>query len=153
MWLLRDGPVRRSRVYVNSVLTALDDFCTRRGLGKAAAGREDLPKSAPRALEERARIRWLRVAEAYLSPRGRCFALIPYCAGARISEVVRLDVGDVQMSARKGKLRLYGKGGKFREVDTHPNSAPNCSSGSTNAPTGPTPAATGPCSSTPKADG
>ncbi|MEO3795563.1 hypothetical protein ABGB14_35605 [Nonomuraea sp. B10E15] len=25
MWLLRDGPARRSRVYVNSALTALDD--------------------------------------------------------------------------------------------------------------------------------
>ncbi|WP_157255000.1 tyrosine-type recombinase/integrase [Nonomuraea typhae] len=24
------------------------------------------------------------------------------------------------MSARKGRLRLYGKGGKFREVDIHP---------------------------------
>ncbi|MCW2876806.1 MAG: phage integrase family protein [Sphaerisporangium sp.] len=58
--------------------------------------------------------------EAHLSPRGRCIALIPYYAGARISEVVRLDVGDVQMSARKGRLRLYGKGGKFREVDIHP---------------------------------
>jgi site-specific recombinase XerD len=120
MWLLRDGPARRSRVYVNSVLTALDDFHVRRGLGKADVGREDLPKSAPRALEERARIRWLRAVEAHLSPRGRCIALIPYYAGARISEVVRLDVGDVQMSARKGRLRLYGKGGRFREVDIHP---------------------------------
>ncbi|MFI0420769.1 tyrosine-type recombinase/integrase [Spongiactinospora sp. 9N601] len=120
MWLLRDGPARRSRVYVNSVLTALDDFHVRRGLGKADVGREDLPKSAPRALAERARIRWLRAVEAHLSPRGRCIALIPYYAGARISEVARLDVGDVQMSARKGKLRLYGKGGKFREVDIHP---------------------------------
>ncbi|MER6511215.1 tyrosine-type recombinase/integrase [Nonomuraea sp. NPDC001636] len=58
--------------------------------------------------------------EAHLSPRGRCIALIPYYAGARISEVVRLDVDDIQMSARKGRLRLYGKGGKFREVDIHP---------------------------------
>ncbi|MEW9555303.1 tyrosine-type recombinase/integrase [Nonomuraea sp. NPDC050783] len=93
MWLLRDGPARRSRVYVNSVLTA-------------PAGR--------------ARVRWLRAVEAQLSPRGRCIALIPYYAGARISEVVRLDVGDVQMSARRGRLRLYGTGGKFREVDIHP---------------------------------
>ncbi|MEV4582936.1 tyrosine-type recombinase/integrase [Nonomuraea jabiensis] len=120
MWLLRDGPARRSRVHVNSALTALDDFYTRRGLGKADIAREDLPKSAPRALEERARIRWLRAVEAHLSPRGRCIALIPYYAGARIGEIVRLDVDDVQMSARKSKLRLYGKGGKFREVDTHP---------------------------------
>ncbi|TDD18934.1 tyrosine-type recombinase/integrase [Nonomuraea diastatica] len=77
-------------------------------------------RSAPRALEERARIRWLRAVEAHLSSRGRCIALIAYYGGARISEVVRLDVEDVQMSARKGRLRLYGKGGKFREVDIHP---------------------------------
>ncbi|MEU4550326.1 tyrosine-type recombinase/integrase [Nonomuraea dietziae] len=120
MWLLRDGPAKRSRVYVNSVLTALDDFHVRRGLGKADVAREDLRKIAPRALEECARIRWLRAVEAHLSPRGRCIALIPYYAGARISEVVRLDVGDVQMWARKGRVRLYGKGGKFREVDIHP---------------------------------
>ncbi len=55
MWLLHDGPAKRSRVYVNSALTALDDFHTRRGLGKANVTREDLPRSAPRALEERAR--------------------------------------------------------------------------------------------------
>ncbi|MET8052771.1 tyrosine-type recombinase/integrase [Streptosporangium sp. NPDC005286] len=60
------------------------------------------------------------MVEAHLSPRDRCIALIPYYAGARISEVVRLDTGDVQMSARKGRLRLYGKGGKFWEVDIHP---------------------------------
>ncbi|MFB9682192.1 tyrosine-type recombinase/integrase [Streptosporangium vulgare] len=120
MWLLRDGPAKRSRVYVNSALTALDDFYTRRGLGKADIAREDLPKNAPRVLEERSRIRWLRAVEAHLSPRDRCIALIPYYAGARISEVVRLDVDDIQMSARKGRLRLYGKGGKFREVDIHP---------------------------------
>ncbi|MDP4510246.1 tyrosine-type recombinase/integrase [Nonomuraea turcica] len=120
MWLLRDGTAKRSRVYVNSALTALDDFHTRRGLGKAIVGREDLPKNAPRALEERAHIRWLLAVEAHLSPRNRCIALIPCYAGARISEVVHLDVDDVHLSARKGKLRLYGKGDKFREVDIHP---------------------------------
>jgi integrase/recombinase XerC len=76
--------------------------------------------TAPRSGCLRARIRWLRAVEAHLSPRDRRIALIPYYAGARISEVVRLDVDDVELSARKGRLRLYGKGGKFREVDIHP---------------------------------
>ncbi|MFB4271479.1 tyrosine-type recombinase/integrase [Nonomuraea sp. GTA35] len=58
--------------------------------------------------------------EAHLLPWGRCIALIRYCAGARISEVVRLDVGDVQMSACEGRLGLYGKDGKLREVHIHP---------------------------------
>lgn len=47
MWLLRDGPAKRSRVYVNSALTALDDFHVRRGLGKADVAREDLPEAHP----------------------------------------------------------------------------------------------------------
>ncbi|MBB5774938.1 hypothetical protein [Nonomuraea jabiensis] len=34
MWLLRDGPAKRGSVYVNSALTALDDFCTRPGPGQ-----------------------------------------------------------------------------------------------------------------------
>ena len=81
--------------------------------------RDDLPRQAPRALEEKARIRWLRAVEQVTSPRDRCIALIPYYAGARISEVVRLDVGDVRRSARKGVLRIYGKGDKGREVPIH----------------------------------
>ena len=74
----------------------------RRSLGASKIDRDDLPRQAPRALEEKARIRWLRAVEQVTSPRDRCIALIPYYAGARISEVVRLDVGDVRRSARKG---------------------------------------------------
>ena len=32
---------------------------------------------------------------------------------------MRLDVGDVRRSARKGVLRIYGKGDKVREVPIH----------------------------------
>lgn len=53
------------------------------------------------------------------SPRDRALALTPFHAGARIAEVVRLDVDDVRLSARKGSVRLYGKGGKPREVEVH----------------------------------
>jgi integrase/recombinase XerC len=63
LWLLRDGPDKRSVVYANSALTAIDDFYTRRGLGKVAIERDELPDTAPRALEEQDRIRWLRAVE------------------------------------------------------------------------------------------
>jgi len=33
--------------------------------------------------------------------------------------MVRLDVDDVRLSARKGTVRLYGKGGKPRELELH----------------------------------
>ncbi|WP_194908969.1 tyrosine-type recombinase/integrase [Catenulispora rubra] len=45
---------------------------------------------------------------------------MPFYAGARISEVVALDVDDVRMSRRIGELRLYGKGGKVRTVPLKP---------------------------------
>ena len=118
-WLLHEGPIKRSVVYANSALTAIDDFYLRRGLGATKIDRDDLPKQAPRALEEKSRIRWLRAVEQVTSPRDRCIALIPYYAGAPISEVVRLDTGDVRRSARKGVLRIYGKGDKVREVPNH----------------------------------
>ncbi|WP_218034728.1 tyrosine-type recombinase/integrase [Acrocarpospora corrugata] len=63
--------------------------------------------------------------EGHLSPRDRVIALIPYYAGARISEVVRLDVGDVRRSARKAELRIYGKRGKVRTLQIHPKLRPD----------------------------
>jgi integrase/recombinase XerC len=49
-------------------------------------------------------------------------ALLPYYAGLRIGEVVGLDVDDVAISARKGQIRVLGKGrdgGKVRTVPIH----------------------------------
>jgi site-specific recombinase XerD len=54
------------------------------------------------------------------SPRDEALALIPFYAGARIAETVALDVDDVRLSARKGILRIYGKGERVREVPIHP---------------------------------
>lgn len=54
--------------------------------------------------------------------RDRVVALLPYCAGARDSEVVCLVVDDVRISARKGELRRMVRGsdgGKPRMVPVH----------------------------------
>ena len=105
---------------VNAHLAAIDDFYRRRGLGPAAARREDLPGTAPRALSKRAQLRWLRAAE-HASPRDRALALVGFYAGLRIGETVALDLGDIRTSARKGHLVVrYGKGGHYREVPLHP---------------------------------
>jgi integrase/recombinase XerC len=105
---------------VNGALAAIDDFYTRRGLGRANAERADLPEQAPQALDKRAVLRWLRAVEAHLAPRDRALAGVLFYAGARISEAVALDVDDVRLSARKGVLRILGKGEKVREVPIHP---------------------------------
>lgn len=128
-WAVRDyrGHLKTMRraapATINNTLAALDDFFTRRGLGPATARREDLPAArAPRALEEREARRYLRAVETGASTRDRVVALLPYYAGLRDSEVVRLDVGDVRLSARKGELQVLGKGadgGKQRTLPVH----------------------------------
>ena len=111
---------RRKPATVNAHLTAVDDFYRRRGLGPAAVRREDLPKAAPRALDKRAQLRWLREAEL-AAPRDRALALVGFFAGTRIAETVALDLNDVHLSARKGHLIIrHGKGGTYREVPLHP---------------------------------
>ncbi len=125
-WAVRDyrshlqATLKRKPATVNSALAAVDDFYTRRGLGPASALRVDLPDAAPRALSARAQVRYLRAVSACPSPRDQALALIPFYAGARISEIVGLDVDDVRLSARKGMLRIFGKGERVREVPIHP---------------------------------
>ncbi len=125
-WAVRDyrthlqAVAKRAPRTVNNALAAVDDFYTRRGLGAANATRADLPQSAPRTLSRRTAVRFLRAVEQRPSPRDQALTLIPFYAGARIAETVGLDVDDVKISARKGTLRILGKGEKVREVPLHP---------------------------------
>lgn len=125
-WAVRDyrnylqSTLKRKAATINSALAAIDDFYTRRGLGPANAARAELPVTAPQALNEKDAVRFLRAAEACPSPRDRAIALLPFYAGARIAEVTGLDVDDVRLSARKGILRIDGKGDKVREIPVHP---------------------------------
>lgn len=125
-WAVRDyrthllTVARRKPSTVNAHLTAIDDFYRRRGVGPAAARREDLPKAAPRALDHRDQLRWLRAAE-HAAPRDKALAHVGFYGGLRIAEIVGLDLDDVRKSARKGHLVVrYGKGGRYREVPLHP---------------------------------
>ncbi len=125
-WAVRDyrthllTVARRKPSTVNAHLTAIDDFYRRRGLGPASARREDLPKAAPRALDHRDQLRWLRAAE-HAAPRDKALAHVGFYGGLRIAEIVALDLDDIRASARKGHLVVrYGKGGRYREVPLHP---------------------------------
>ncbi|MEV0399424.1 tyrosine-type recombinase/integrase [Actinoallomurus sp. NPDC050550] len=120
LYLLREATPKRSVRYCNNALAAQDDFYVRLGLGKANVGRDELPKTAPKAMDARAEIRWLRAVEAWPHARDRAIALLPFYAGLRIGDIVALDVDDVRLSARKGNLRVFGKGGKPRDVPVHP---------------------------------
>ena len=94
-------------------------------MGKAAARRESLGRRAPKALTNREALRYLRAVEQSTSPRNRAIALLPYYAGLRIGEVVGLDVDDVRLSARKGQLRILGKGREAAKLAPSP-STPTC---------------------------
>jgi integrase/recombinase XerC len=125
-WAVRDyrgylqAVLKRSPATVNGALAAVDDFYIRRGVGPARAKRADVPAVAPRALAPKAQMRFLRAAQACGSTRDRALALVPFYAGTRIAETVALDVDDVRLSARKGALRVLGKGDRLRELPMHP---------------------------------
>jgi site-specific recombinase XerD len=125
-WAVRDyrtylhAVLKRQPATVNNALAAVDDLYIRRGLGPANAKRMEIPEAAPRALDKRAQIRYLRAVQACSSPRDQALALVPFYAGARIAETVALDVDDMRLSARKGTLRILGKGERVREIPIHP---------------------------------
>jgi site-specific recombinase XerD len=125
-WAVRDYRTRlqtvlkRSPATVNNALAAVDDLYIRRGLGPASATRVEIAATAPRALDPRAQLRYIREVQRCPSPRDQALALVPFYAGARISEIVALDVDDIARSARKGVLRILGKGVRVRHVPIHP---------------------------------
>jgi site-specific recombinase XerD len=126
-WAVRDyrsylvTVAKRATATVNKHLAALQDFYTWRGLGRPeGVKRHQVPRHAPKALEPRAKLRYLRAVEACPSARDRAIALLPLFAGTRIAEIAALDVADVRLSARKGELHLVGKGEKSRTVPVHP---------------------------------
>ena len=127
----RDRAVRDWRAYllydanqapatVNNALAAVDDFYTRRGMGRAAAERTSLAARAPRFLDASAQLQWLRAVQADPSPRDRALAGVPFYAGARIAETVRLDTGDLAVSSHQGGLCIHGNGDRVRELPIHP---------------------------------
>jgi site-specific recombinase XerC len=126
-WAVRDyrsylvTVAKRATATVNKHLAALQDFYVWRGLGKpAGVTRNQVPRHAPKALEPRAKLRYLRAVEACPRARDRAVALLPLLAGTRIAEVAALDVDGVRLSARKGDLHVVGKGEKSRSVPVHP---------------------------------
>lgn len=125
-WAVRDyrshlvTVLKRSTSTVNKTLAAIANFTVWRGLGQPqGVKRHQVPKHAPKAMEPRAKLRYLRAVEAWPSARDRAIALLPLYAGTRVAEIAALDVADVRLTARKGELHLVGKGEKSRTVPVH----------------------------------
>ena len=109
---------------VNQALAAIDSFYRSIGVGRPEVAREELARVAPRALAKADQRRFLRAVEGCLSARDRAIATVFFYTvffdtGLRLSELAALEVGDLSVSARRGRLRVRsGKG------DADPGGAP-----------------------------
>lgn len=102
---------------VNLSLAAIDNFYRFVGLGRPEVRREELPAAAPKALSPEEQKRFLRAVERSPEARDRAIAKLLFYAALRLEELTQLDVGDVPLSARKGKAIVRsGKGDAYREV-------------------------------------
>jgi site-specific recombinase XerD len=108
---------RWSPASVNQALAGIDNFYRFLGVGRPEVAREDLPAVAPRALDEGEQRAFLRAVETCPSPRDRAMATVLFYTGVRLSELAALDVDDVSVSERRGRLTVRsGKGDAYREV-------------------------------------
>jgi site-specific recombinase XerD len=102
---------------VNLTLAALDHFYRFLGLDRPDVPREDLPQAAPRGLEEKEQITFLRAVERCPSARDRALAHLLFYTGLRVGECAALNCDDIALSARKGLVIVRsGKGDAYREV-------------------------------------
>jgi site-specific recombinase XerD len=104
---------------VKATLAGLSDFYIRRGLGAISSKevkRPIPPRRAPKALRGKTRVRWDRTVDGLTSARDKAVLGLMRHGGLRREEVVALDLDDITLSARKGSVRVYGKGGKVRRV-------------------------------------
>lgn len=102
---------------VNQALAAIDNFYRSFGVGRPEVAREDLAQVAPRALVEDEQRRFLRTLEGCPAARDRAIATVFFYTGLRLSELTALEVADLSISARRGRLRVRsGKGDTYREV-------------------------------------
>jgi integrase/recombinase XerC len=102
---------------VNQALAGMDHLFRFLGLGAAIVRREELPRSAPRALDvEQQRV--LQQAAEESTARDRAIVALLLFTGLRLSEAAALRVADVRISARKGLVVVRsGKGDAYREVE------------------------------------
>ncbi|HEV2450736.1 MAG TPA: tyrosine-type recombinase/integrase [Streptosporangiaceae bacterium] len=96
---------------------AIDSFYTWLGLGspRVDRGTAERRRTAPRALNEHEQRQLLRAAERR-GVRDHALVALALDTGLREAELAALDDADVPITARTGKVRVLGKGGKVREV-------------------------------------
>ena len=124
----RDFAVRAYKTYLkqsskmqptslNSALSAIDHFYLYLGVGPTKVKREDLPQLAPRALEPKEQERFLEAAARCRRKKDTAVALLLFHTGIRIGECAALNIEDVPLNLKRGKVIVRsGKGDRYREV-------------------------------------
>jgi site-specific recombinase XerD len=127
----RDGAVRDYRSYlkntkrrapetVNAHISALVHFYEHLGLGAPGVKREHTAGGEAKGLSEQDQRRVLRAVERLDSTRDQAMVLTLFYTGARVAELVGLDVDDIELSARLGVMRIRaGKGDRYRKMPLH----------------------------------
>jgi len=126
--LARDYAVRDFKTYlktshaarpasVNLTLAALDHFYAFIGLAKPQVSREELIQAAPQALNLDQQKHLLRILHSTAPTRDRAIVTLLLYTGLRIGECLALNLEDVILSERKGRVIVRkGKGNSYREV-------------------------------------
>lgn len=98
-------------------MVAIESFYTWLGLGAPDAPKVTATRrrTAPRALGEAAQRRLLRAAEAR-GARDHALVALAMDTGLREAELASLDLDDVVVTARTGRVRVVGKGTRGRTV-------------------------------------
>lgn len=90
---------------VNLSLAAIDNLYRYLGLGRPDVRREELPRSAPRALSPGDQRRFLRAVERCASARDRAIATLFFYSAPRLQELARLDGEQQNPGARRNQSR------------------------------------------------
>lgn len=73
-------------------------------------------QQAPKALPKREQDRFVRAVERGKSPRDMALVGLMLYAGLRVGEAIRVKIDNIEISERKGKISVIGKGMKHREI-------------------------------------
>lgn len=77
-------------------------------------------KVKPKSLERNDRNQVFRDVQRDGNLRNTAMVYLLYYCGLRVSELVAIDIDDIEISDRKGELRIIGKGNKERFVPIDP---------------------------------
>ncbi|GIM48466.1 recombinase XerC [Collibacillus ludicampi] len=112
---------RKSAATINKIWNAIKKYCKWAGKKEAIEDISvvkpvDYKQLAPKALDRLERNRLLREVDRTGNKRDIAIVTTLLMTGLRVSELVALNREDIEISERKGEMRVVGKGNKERII-------------------------------------